>query len=194
MAGIVLLVIGGFAARIDDRNHGKVQLDRLLTTRVAEETGAVEAYFERARAIVLLMSRNPSIVQTVNDARADAGAIAALSYLQKLYPDSIGETCIIRRSGEELARVVHGNPAVAADLSPDESSNSFFGPTFAQGKGIVRQASPYISPDTGEWVVSSSTIVATPSVTALGIVHFEVTVDSFRSSLASRDSAASGML
>jgi diguanylate cyclase (GGDEF)-like protein len=200
VAGVVLLVVGGVAAKADSRAKGRDEVDRLLATRVAEEASAVEAYFERARAIVLLMSRNPTIVQTVaaadsgQDVLADPNANAALGYLQNLYPDSIGETCIIRRSGQELARVVNGSPAAPRDLSPDESGNPFFTPTFRQGSGVVRQQSPYESPDTGEWVVSNSTVVATPGLTALGIVHFEVTVESFRASLASKGSGATGML
>jgi diguanylate cyclase (GGDEF)-like protein len=200
LAGVVLLVIGGLAARDDNRSKGKAQIDRVLTTRAAEEAAAVEAYFERARAIVLLMSRNPAVVQTLSDAdagrdaRSGAGVNAALAYLQDLYPESIGETCIIRRSGEELARIVHGGPASPTDLSPDESANPFFAPTFAHGLGVVRQQSPYVSPDTGEWVVSNSTVVATPDLTALGIVHFEVTVESFRESLAATRGGTNGML
>jgi diguanylate cyclase (GGDEF)-like protein len=200
VGGVVLLVVGMFAAQTDSSNKSRAQLDGILSTRVAEETEAVVAYFERARAIVLLMSRNAAVVSAVTQVDAPGaapsreGANAALAYLQTLYPESIGETCIIRRSGQELVRVVHGRSAAVGELSPDETVNPFFGPTFTLGAGLVRQQSPYVSPDTGEWVVSNSTVVATPGLTALGIVHFEVTVDSFRGTLASGASVAVGRL
>jgi len=108
------------------------------------------------------------------------GAESALAYLEKLYPTSIGEACFIDRTGPENARYVRGERATLADLSPDESANPFFGPTFALRAGQVFQAKPYVSPDTGEWVISNSTPVPGTGYPAAAIVHFEITVESFR--------------
>src|SRR5206468_348999 len=63
-----------------------------------------------------------------------------------------------------------------SDLSTDESGNPFFHPTFALPAGQVYQAAPYVSPDTGQWVVSNSTTL--PNGRAF--FHFEVSVESFR--------------
>jgi GGDEF domain-containing protein len=97
-----------------------------------------------------------------------------------LYPASIGEACFIDRAGAENARMVRGSRARVAELSPDESANPFFGPTFALREGQVHQARPYVSPDTNEWVISNSTTVPSTDGVVHGVVHFEVTVDSFR--------------
>jgi hypothetical protein len=85
----------------------------------------------------------------------------ALGNLEELFPDSIGEACFIDRAGPENARMVRGVRATVASLSPDESGNPFFGPTFALRPGQVYQARPYESPDTKEWVISNSTLMPT---------------------------------
>jgi hypothetical protein len=85
----------------------------------------------------------------------------ALAYLEELFPGSIGEACFIDRAGAENARVVRGARALPKDLMPEESMNPFFAPTFALRPGQVYQARPYESPDTGEWVISNSTLLPT---------------------------------
>jgi len=114
---------------------------------------------------------------------------AALAYLEQLYPTSIGEACVIDRSGHEVARVVFGKHASFADLSPDESGNPFFKPTFAMPAGVVYQAPPYVSPDTGEWVISNSTVVPSPDGHSRAFFHFEVGIESFRRAAAESHTA-----
>src|SRR5439155_8379148 len=107
-------------------------------------------------------------------------AEAALRYLEQLYPTSIGEACFIDHSGPENARYVGGVRAPLPDLSPDESGNPFFSPTFRLHAGQVFQAKPYVSPDTHEWVISNSTPVPGSGFPAAAVVHFEITLESFR--------------
>jgi Diguanylate cyclase, GGDEF domain len=76
--------------------------------------------------------------------------------------------------------MVRGERATPKDLSPDESGAAFFGPTFALAHGQVYQARPYVSPDTKEWVISNSTLMPTADGSKRAIVHFEVTIESFR--------------
>jgi diguanylate cyclase (GGDEF)-like protein len=109
----------------------------------------------------------------------------ALGYLERLFPDSIGEACFIDRAGPEIARMVRGERATVKDLSPDESGAPFFAPTFALRHGQVYQARPYVSPDTKEWVISNSTLMPTRDGSKPAIVHFEVTIESFRKVAAS---------
>ncbi|HKN56407.1 MAG TPA: hypothetical protein VJX66_28205, partial [Amycolatopsis sp.] len=103
-----------------------------------------------------------------------------MDYLEKLYPGRIGEACFIDADGAENARVVRGERAAVDDLSPDESGNPFFRPTFALKQGQVYQARPYVSPDTNEWVLANSTVVPSRDGVNHAIVHYEVTVESFR--------------
>jgi diguanylate cyclase (GGDEF)-like protein len=107
-------------------------------------------------------------------------AEAALDYLEQLYPNSIGEACFIDRGGGENARYVRGVRAKLAGLSPNESHHPFFAATFALRPGEVFQARPYVSPDTHEWVIANATPVPGTGFPAAAIVHFEITVDSFR--------------
>jgi diguanylate cyclase (GGDEF)-like protein len=159
---------------------------------VAEgEAGQLQEYFGRARTINLITAHNPAFsdfyaqpgsrTATILEHGAPArNAEDALAYLERLYPASIGEVCFIDRSGAENGRYVRGVRARFADLSPNERTNPFFAPTFALDAGQVFQAKPYVSPDTQEWVISNSTPVPSTGSPASAIVHFEVTLESFR--------------
>jgi diguanylate cyclase (GGDEF)-like protein len=188
--GIALLAAGvGLGVR--DRSERHTALDQALTSKARDESSQLEEYFARARTINLITAQNPSFRTfyagggtRVSRVKARGPAIRqaenALAYLERLYPTSIGEACFIDRGGAENARYVMGRKAPFADLSPDESGNPFFAPTFALPAGHVYQARPYVSPDTHEWVISNSTPVPGTGYPAVAIVHFEVTVDSFR--------------
>ncbi|MDP9398096.1 MAG: diguanylate cyclase [Actinomycetota bacterium] len=87
----------------------------------------------------------------------------------------------------EAARAVAGVAAPHSELSHEEAENAFFHRTRALAAGRVHQAPPYVSPDTGEWVISNSTPLPAGSAAvpgradgSPGVVHFEITVDSFR--------------
>jgi len=192
----VLLLAGGAALGVRERSQKRLDVEHALTNRVGQDASRLEAYFERARSIMLITAHNPAF----RDFYAKSGARltkvrergpeireaeAALNYLEQLYPTSIGEACFIDRSGPENARYVRGVRAPLDDLSPDESGNPFFGPTFALRAGEVYQAKPYISPDTKEWVIANASPVPGTGFPAAAMVHFEVTVESFRREAAS---------
>ncbi len=156
----------------------------------------LEDYFARARSINLLTANNPAFghfyeLPGSRAAKVRAGgpvldeANQALGYLEDLFPDSIGEACFIDRAGPENAPIVRGERATLEDLSPDESGAAFFAPTFALAHKEVYQARPYESPDTKEWVISNSTLMPTRDGSKPAIVHFEVTIESFRKVAAS---------
>ena len=189
-AGVALLAVSiGLGLR--DRGEQQRASDQALTSKAADQATRLEEYFARARSIMLITAQNPSFRSFYSDpgsrreriqARTPAvrESEQALAYLETLYPASIGEACFIDRSGPENARYVRGRKATVADLSPDETGSPFFAPTFALRAGEVFQATPYVSPDTGEWVISNSTPVPGTGYPAAAIVHFEVTVESFR--------------
>jgi diguanylate cyclase (GGDEF)-like protein len=187
----ILLLAGSAAFGVRERSQKRIALDHTLTNRVDEDASRVEAYFERARSIMLISAHNPAFRDFYAEGgtrlakiKARGPAIRrserALNYLEQLYPTSIGEACFIDRNGPENARYVRGLRASLKDLSPDESGNPFFAPTFALRPGEVFQARPYVSPDTHEWVISNSTPVPGTGFPAAAIVHFEITVESFR--------------
>jgi diguanylate cyclase (GGDEF)-like protein len=190
VTGIALLAASaGLGMR--DRSVKEHSADQALANKASDEAAQLEEYFARARAIMLLTAQNPAFHNFYAEPGARLEKItaqvpavreseSALAYLEALYPASIGEACFIDRGGPENARYVKGERATLANLSPDESGNPFFAPTFSLQAGEVFQARPYVSPDTHEWVISNSTPVPGTGYPAAAIVHFEVTVESFR--------------
>jgi hypothetical protein len=195
LLAIALLSVG-IGVGVSEHSHAVATLNGALATRASQQAEILDDYFARAQSIDLLTAHNPAFGEFYRlpgsrtaggrDRHVRAGGPIldkvnrALGYLEELFPDSIGEACFIDRGGSEIARVVRGERAIPADLSPDESANPFFGPTFGLRHGQVYQASPYVSPDTKEWVISNSTLMPTADGSKQAIVHFEVTIESFR--------------
>jgi diguanylate cyclase (GGDEF)-like protein len=187
----VCLLPVGIGTGTSARGHAVAALEGSLANKASEQAQLLEDYFLRAQSIDLLTANNPAFqdfyelpgdhaVKVRSGGRVLNRANQALGYLERLFPTSIGEACFIDRRGAENARMVRGARATPAQLSPDESGNPFFAPTFALRHGQVYQARPYVSPDTREWVVSNSTLMPTPDGSKKAIVHFEVTIESFR--------------
>jgi diguanylate cyclase (GGDEF)-like protein/PAS domain S-box-containing protein len=183
LAGAVLSTItAGRAAALSD-------LDDALSADAASHATALNEYFERAQSLDLLLAHDSAFQQfepslgrlsAQETAAASAQAGKALQYLERLYPGRISEACMIDSTGTELARVVRGQVAPASEMSTQEAKNPFFRPTMGLPRGHVYQAAPYLSPDSHEWVISNSTPLVTASGRPWGMVHFEVTLESFR--------------
>jgi len=191
LVGSLILLIIGITAGFTGHTRALTRERNELTHDAAEQAEVLNDYFARAGSIILLTAHSSEYRrfyaepgdrdQRVRRGGATLDAINnSLGYLEQLYPDRIGEACFIDASGAENARTVRGERAGYVDLSPDEGKNPFFAPSFALGRNQVYQAKPYVSPDTDEWVISNSTLVPMPDGSKRGIVHFEVTVDSFR--------------
>ncbi len=172
----------------DGRSAAVEDLDRALRSNAAADAAALQEYFERAQSVNLLLAhdtaftqfapgRRPAARNTVASARE---ASEAMAYLEELYPGRISEACLIDSTGTEIARVVDGTVAPASELSTEEAEAPFFAPTLAVPEGRVHQSAPYLSPDTGKWVISNSTPLLTGQPRPWGLVHFEVTLASFQ--------------
>jgi diguanylate cyclase (GGDEF)-like protein len=190
LVAICLLPVG-IGSGTSAHSHALAALDGALANTASAQAQVLEDYFSRARSIDLLTANNPALQDfyalpgsRVAKVRRGGPVLdktnQALGYLEELFPDSIGEACFIDRAGPENARIVRGVRATLKDLSPDESGNPFFTPTFALRQGEVYQARPYESPDTKEWVISNSTLLPAADGSKRAIVHFEVTIESFR--------------
>jgi signal transduction histidine kinase/DNA-binding response OmpR family regulator len=195
----------GLLLTVHHQRQTRALLDQNLASTAAQRTDTLSGYFERTRAIDLLLARDPSFAAFYAEPGPRVAKLRphstemknvtdALGYLEKLYPGSIGEACFIDRAGPENARVVRGTIAPTAQLSSDERTNPFFGPAFATPVGQAYQARPYISPDTREWVVSVATPVPSTDGIKHAIVHFEVTVDSFRSVLGTKEGVGDSVI
>jgi diguanylate cyclase (GGDEF)-like protein len=198
VAAIAAVVLLGASIGLGFRglHEKRTATDLALSNKADAASTQIDEYFARARSIMLITSHNPAYRDFYTapgsrlakvEARGPAirRAEDGLAFLERIYPNSIGEACFIDRSGPENARYVMGKRAPPDDLSPDESANPFFAPTFALTVGNVFQAEPYVSPDTHEWVISNSTPVPGTGYPAAAIVHFEVTLESFRRTAAS---------
>jgi PAS domain S-box-containing protein len=188
--GLVPLAVGSVLMGRDSQQAARVQLDNALANQANERALELEHYFARAASISLITANNPAFgdFYRLPGSRLERvkrhGPVVeriegALAYLERLYPDSIGEACFIDRSGFENARVVRGERATVADLS-NEEENPFFKPAFALEHGQVLHTEPYISPDTKEWVIANVSLMPTRDRSKPAVVHFEVTIESFR--------------
>ena len=190
-AGVLCIMFSLVGATSTERARSRAAHDHSLTLEARERADRLLQYFERARAVTLVTANNPGFegfYRLSGDrlANVHAGgqeitqATAALRFVETMYPDEIEEVCFIDLSGAENARVVKGQVAPADELSSDESANDFFTPTLQLSPGTVFQGLPYVSPDTKAWVISNSTLVTNSAGDPEAIVHFEVSVDSFR--------------
>src|SRR4051794_25708474 len=199
IVGVLLIPTALGMAKIDhDRDVS--QVERMLVAETDEHTGALDNYFARARSVVLLTANSPAFANALAEPGTRAAKVRRqgrnlaevthhLRYLERLYPTSIGEACFINADGEEYARVVRGRVARPSELSTQEEQSPFFAPTFALDFGQTHQTTPYVSPDTKEWVVANATLIPQPDRRKRAIVHFEVTVESFRRAMGATKSA-----
>jgi diguanylate cyclase (GGDEF)-like protein len=193
----IALLAMSLGVAVNDHNRHESAAERMLDDKAGTQASALDASLARARTITLVMAHNEAFrgfyLQPGSRAsklrpgsRYIDGANNALSYLETLFPKQIGELCFIDRSGSENARVVHGKRAPPSDLSPDEAHNPFFAPTFGLRPGQVFQSRPYVSPDTHDWVIGNATpIPLGPTHRSVAIVHYELSVESFRQQLRS---------
>ena len=124
IVGVILIPTALGLAKVDHDREVSA-LERTLMAETNEHGGALDNYFARARAVILLTAQLAGVRERARRAgHAGARRCAAraaniaevtqqLGYLEKLYPASIGEACFIDRNGEEFARVVRGEIAPA---------------------------------------------------------------------------------
>ena len=109
--GLVPFAIGSLLLAQQSQEHQIARLDANLANVAGAEKAALEAYFARARSIVLVSSRNPAfrslygsgdpVPRIPESGRTIDQVNAALGYLEELYPDSIGEACFIDGRGPD---------------------------------------------------------------------------------------------
>ena len=101
IVGILLIPTALGLAKFD-RDREASALERTLVAETDEHGGALESYFARARSIVLLTANAPAFARVLAEpgdrqaivrrqSRDLADVTQHLRYLERLYPDSIGE-------------------------------------------------------------------------------------------------------
>jgi hypothetical protein len=156
IVGVILIPTALGVAKLDhDRDVSAVE--RSLVAKTDQHAGALESYFARARSIILLTANSPAFANVLAEPGTRAQKVRRhgrsirevthqLGYLERLYPNSIGEACFIDADGAEFARVVRGGVARAADLSTQEKQTVFFAPTFAPGSATSTRPGPTCRP------------------------------------------------
>jgi signal transduction histidine kinase len=193
--GLVPLTLGAIVIERSAHDEHTRALDRALRADARSGSADLATDFDRARSVALLTAANPVFAGFYTSpgsqhekSRAQGPEFrrvnGALAFLERLYPAALGEACFIDRTGFENARVVRGRWARPSELTPNESIHPFFKPTLRLGGGLVYQAAPYLSPDMHEWVISNSTVITTPAGLHPAMVHFEISIESLRRTLA----------
>ena len=162
-------------------------------TRFAAQAGlvsdAIEETMTAASSDIRLARQNVVFENALADSTsqllpADRMAVeSAITYLGERY--KVDEICVIRSSGLETARWVGGSGVAAvANLSPDERQNNpAVLPTLELPDDSFFQSDPYVSPDSGRWVVGIATPIVLSSGVTAGILHFEIPIARFAAQL-----------
>ncbi len=191
--GTVGLVLGSLVVY----NRAAGELDRDLSIEAAEQAAVFESHVQRTAATTLLTAQDP-VFQEFYRPEVDRESIVAaggpminrihtvLNFLEVAYPERIGEVCFIDIAGAENARVVKGAAAPKEMLSADESASAFCDATAEMQPGEVFRSRPYLSPDTGEWVVSHSTPIADAKGDVRAMFHAELTIEGLRADWVAR--------
>jgi methyl-accepting chemotaxis protein len=185
-AGLVPLLLCAGLVLVQSRGHAAAH-DR----QVAQEEAAIAAkqlngLFEQWRSELLIAANNDVLTRWYTEPNQRPALRPAVNrllvQLNSFYPDLIDEACFIDLHGLELARQVNGVPAAVVDLSADESGNEFFHATFDMSAGHVHQHGPYVSPDSGRWVISNSTPIVLDG-RKVALLHFEASLEGLRQRL-----------
>ena len=188
LVGLLVLALSVVTTVVTARDKQVAAQDSELGSTLGQQVDAIGSYFERSRVVDALLANNPAFADFyrapgTNQAKINAGGTLlrrvndALAHLETLFPGQISSACFIDSDGAEIASVIGGVRAPSAGLSADED-DPFVAATLALAPGRVYQAAAFESADTHEQVISSSTVVSAAG--HRGIVHFEITLDSFR--------------
>lgn len=174
-----------------DAHQEQRTVDRDLTMAAQSSAVLLAEHFERAVASDLQLASQPAFEAFYREP-GDIGdkvrsnvaplrdAQQGLLSIEEIFPGAVSEACFIDLSdGRELARIVNGEIAASDDLSMDESAAPFYDPAKQQPVGVPYQSSPYVSPDSGRWVIATATQVALGD-RPRALVHFETSIESLR--------------
>jgi diguanylate cyclase (GGDEF)-like protein len=181
----VLALVAGSLVVLQITNQMRHEADDRLAAAAGKASVAVQQLMTHASADIRLARQNVVFEHALADSPgallpADQAAVeSAITYLGERY--EVDEICVIRTSGLEAARWVSGGGlAATADLSPDERPNNpAVLPTLQQPDDSFYQTQPYVSPDSGRWVVGVATPIVLPTGATAGILHFEIPIARF---------------
>jgi diguanylate cyclase (GGDEF)-like protein len=187
-----LVLVAGAAVVAQITGQMRLEAEGRLDSQTAAVAGSLHETMETAASDLRLARRNVIFEEALANSSnqlssGDRTAVeAAITYLGDRY--QVDEICVIRSSGLEAARWVGGaGVAAVADLSPDERlNNPAVVPTLELADDAVFQTDPYVSPDSGRWVIGLATPIVLAGGEHAGILHFEIPMARFAAQLADR--------
>ena len=188
LVAVLALIVGSLVV-LQITDDMKREDDSQLAAHAGLVSDAVEETMTAASSDIRLARQNVVFEKALADSTgqllpADRAAVeSAITYLGERY--KVDEICVIRSSGLEAARWVGGSGlAAVANLSPDERQNNpAVLPTLELPDDSFFQSDPYISPDSGRWVVGVATPIVLPTGVTAGILHFEIPIARFAAQL-----------
>jgi diguanylate cyclase (GGDEF)-like protein len=181
----VLALVAGSLVVLQITNQMRHEADDRLAASTASVARGVDKVMADASADIRLARQNVVFEKALADSSgellpADRAAVeSAITYLGERY--DVDEICVIRAGGLEAARWVGGSGVAPVDqLSPDERTNNpAVLPTLQLPDDSFFQSDPYVSPDSGRWVIGVATPIVLSSGTTAGILHFEIPIARF---------------
>ena len=185
----VLALVAGSLVVLQITNQMRHEADDRLAASSAAVAADVAQIMTNASADIRLARQNDIFERALADSLgqllpADRPDVeAAITYLGERY--DVDEICVIRANGIETARWVGKSGLAPVDqLSPDERSNNpAVLPTLQMADDSFFQSQPYVSPDSGRWVIGVATPIVLQSGVTAGILHFEIPIARFASLL-----------
>jgi diguanylate cyclase (GGDEF)-like protein len=185
----VLAIVAGSLVVLQITNQMRHEADDRLAAQAGSVSDAIQDTMTAASSDIRLARQNVIFEKALAGSTGtflpgDQMAVeSAITYLGERY--DVDEICVIRTSGLEAARWVSGQGLAAlADLSPDERPNNpAVIPTLELPDDSFYKTDPYVSPDSGRWVVGVATPIVLPTGVTAGILHFELPMARFASVL-----------
>jgi diguanylate cyclase (GGDEF)-like protein len=185
----VLALVAGSLVVLQIADQMRHEADDRLSATTATVSADVDKIMADASADIRLARQNEVFEHALADSSgqllpADRTDVeGAITYLGERY--DVDEICVIRSSGLEAARWVGKSGLAPVDqLSPDERANNpAVIPTLQMADDSFFQSQPYVSPDSGRWVIGVATPIVLQSGATAGILHFEIPIARFASLL-----------
>lgn len=154
----------------------------------ADQAAAVETWLEDTTRDVRLASRNRAFeVSLAGELGPDhrREAESAIAYFGSWY--DLADVALIRVDGLEVARYRAGRIVAVGELSVDRTvDNPAFAPAIVLHDAEVHQTDPYVSPTSGQWVISLATPIIDGFARRLGLLQVELPVATLAELLAER--------
>ncbi|HEX2625644.1 MAG TPA: diguanylate cyclase [Candidatus Limnocylindrales bacterium] len=186
----VLALVAGATVAWQIAGQMRHEADDRFDAHAASVAAAVQDTMDRASSDIRLARRDETFELAL--LRSDGplplldrlAVEKAITYLGDRY--QVDEICVIRDTGLEAARWVNGKGvAPLEDLSPDERTNNpAVVPTLELADDAFYQTKPYVSADSGRWVIGVATPIISASGAHLGVLHMEIPIAKFASVMA----------